>query len=733
MTDAFTAPEARLTAARKQSAVSGHRPIIAKTTTIAVLLVALTHGLAACYASLPTRDLFGNKMSALGDRSTRPGRAPQQYIGPIAGNTTDQGQFTGAVAEGTGTFVAARPAFTSEKTVAGEDGITLNLVDAPVGVIAKTVLGDILGVSFMIDPGVSGTMTLQTTHAVTRDTLVEILETTLRANGAAIAERGGIYRIVPSSSAIALTPRVTVPSLSGRGPGVIVQVVQIEHVSAEQMKDVLEPMVPQGSILRVDNKRNFLILAGTRSELSAMRDTISVFDVDWMRGMSFALLPVSTSSPEAITAELDTIFDTRSGPLKDVIRFLPNDRLSAILVVSSQPKYIRDTEKWVRKLDTLARSTEDQLFVYDIQNRPARELAALLQSILAAEAGQANGEANNVAPNFAAARVSTDDAAEANAQGGPFVAPQSGVAARVVADDANNSLLIFATARQYRRIQKILLQLDAVRSQVLLEAVIAEVALNDELKFGLRWFFENGNIKLTFSDLESGGTGSTFPGFSWMFSSTNAQVTLNALSSVTDVNVISSPTLMVLDNKTATLQVGDQVPIVTQSAQSVTDPDAPVVNSVELRDTGVILEVTPRVNDSGRVILDITQEVSNVVRTTTSGIDSPTIQQRKITTSVVVNDGENVALGGLMQESDTFSRSKVPLLGDIPWVGNAFKNKTDTIDRKELIIFIKPRVVRNFHEARRVTEEFRQQLDLEAPNIRKGRTRLERDIKRLGN
>jgi general secretion pathway protein D len=190
---------------------------------------------------------------------------------------------------------------------------------------------------------------------------------------------------------------------------------------------------------------------------------------------------------------------------------------------------------------------------------------------------------------------------------------------------------------------------------------------------------------------------------------------------------------MALNNQKATLQIGDEVPIVTQQSVGTGAPNAPVINSITMKNTGVILTVTPRVNNAGRVMLDIEQEVSSVVKTTTSGIDSPTIQQRKISTRVMVNDGESLALGGLIQEKNSLSRGQVPILGDLPIIGNAFKNKTDGINRTELIIFIRPRVVRDIHEARDVTEEFRQQLNFETPikKRRGGVNRTQQDLKRL--
>lgn len=303
----------------------------------------------------------------------------------------------------------------------------------------------------------------------------------------------------------------------------------------------------------------------------------------------------------------------------------------------------------------------------------------------------------------------------------------------VVADVENNALLISTTQREYEHIEQILKQLDVMPTQVLIEAVIAEVTLNDQLKFGLRWFFESGKFGVGLSDLSDGSTGASFPGFAWTFASSNVGATLNALSSITNVNIVSAPTLMALNNQKATLQVGDQVPIVTQQSASTTTSNTAIVSSIDLKDTGVILTVLPRVNSSGRVMLDIQQEVSNVVKTTTSGIDSPTIQQRKLSTKVIVDDNESVALGGLIQQSNTLNHSQVPLLGKMPIFGNAFKNKEDTINKTELIIFIKPRIVRDVRQARDVTEEFRNQLNLSSAvqKRRGGKSELEQDLKRL--
>ncbi|HEX5516909.1 MAG TPA: type II secretion system protein GspD, partial [Pseudolabrys sp.] len=201
----------------------------------------------------------------------------------------------------------------------------------------------------------------------------------------------------------------------------------------------------------------------------------------------------------------------------------------------------------------------------------------------------------------------------------------------------------------------------------------------------------------------------------YAFSSANAQVVLNALSQITDVKVISSPQLMVLNNETARLQVGDQVPIATQEVQSVANSDAPIVNSIEYRDTGVILNVSPRVNSGGLVVLDIVQEVSDVVPTTTSDLNSPTIQQRRVKSTVAVQSGESVALGGLIRDSNSKGVTGLPVLSEIPVLGNLFKTTDNTQRRTELLILLTPRVVANRKDAREITEELRSRVRALAP------------------
>jgi general secretion pathway protein D len=246
---------------------------------------------------------------------------------------------------------------------------------------------------------------------------------------------------------------------------------------------------------------------------------------------------------------------------------------------------------------------------------------------------------------------------------------------------------------------------------VLIEASLAEVTLTDELRYGVQWSYQTGEGPVVLSGSGSGGVSQQFPGFSYLFNSrTDIRAALNALESVTKVRVISSPKLVTLNNHEAQIQVGDQVPISTQSAVGTGSPGAPIVNSVQLHDTGVILKVTPRVNKNGLVQLDIAQEVSNVVPTTSSGIDSPTIQQRKLSSTVVVKNGDTIALGGLISDNTSKSKSGVPILAKVPLLGAFFRDTHNTTTRTELILLITPHVMRDDAEFQTVMDDLREQF-----------------------
>ena len=656
---------------------------------------------------------------------------------------------------GTGNFVNRnRP--TPQIAADGAGNVGLNFIDVPVRDVVESVVGETLGLNYAIDPAVQGQVTLRTSQPLSRAALLPTLESVLRLNGIAILEQDGLMRIVPEASALTggVVPRV------GRSPGTSafgVQVVPLKHVSAPEMAAVLDPLSRPGTVLRIDAARNLLMIQGTRQERRNLLEVVEIFDVDLLAGRSFSLVPLEVATPADVVRDLGKVFgQDADGPLAGIVDFISIERTNSVLVVSSNPQYIDDAQQWIERFDAGGETGDRRLFVYHVQNGRAADLAGTLSQIFSSERTRFTAEPVGVIrPGLVPAEISSDTiifpaagpdeprdttisgevatglapevqqtpTTQQRTTGSSSIATTGlGINAsgegdiRIIADEVNNALLILATTRQFRQLRTTLRELDIVPLQVLIEATIAEVTLQNELRYGLQWFFQAGDSSVTFSADQSGAVASEFPGFSYLLSAgPDVRVVLNALEDVTDINVISAPQLMVLDNRTAELQVGDQVPVATRSAVSTVDPDSPVVNSIEFRDTGVVLRVTPRVNASGLVNLDIEQEVSDVVETTTSGIDSPTIQQRRVSSSVVVQNGETIALGGLIRDNRTQGSVGIPGLARIPVVGFLFGTKSTDAKRTELLIMITPRVIRDQAEASAVTEELRRKVQAVIP------------------
>ncbi|HWC63213.1 MAG TPA: hypothetical protein VG501_06295, partial [Rhizomicrobium sp.] len=297
------------------------------------------------------------------------------------------------------------------------------------------------------------------------------------------------------------------------------------------------------------------------------------------------------------------------------------------------------------------------------------------------------------------------------------------------ADNLNSALIVVSTDSEYATIEAAIRKLDVLPAQVLVEATIAEVTLNNDLQYGVQFFLNNKEGQITLSNAQSGSPtviapGGTvnnaqlfpgilapnFPGFAVARTAGSVQATLQALKDVTNVQVISAPELLIVDKHEGSFQVGDLVPTITQSATSVITAGAPVVNNVQYQPTGVILNVTPRVNSGGLVTLDIEQEVSDVVQTTSSNINSPTFQQRRVKTKVIVQDGQTISLAGLISTHKTAGNSGIPLLQDIPVLGGLFSTKTNNNDRTELLVLLTPHVVTSAQDMRALTDELKRKL-----------------------
>ena len=562
--------------------------------------------------------------------------------------------------------------------IVDDSRVEMTLVNASIEAAANAILDETLGQPFAIADGVSGRITIQTTGPIPKSSLLDLFEASLRANGARLEVDNGVAVI---STGTIGNRTFRSPTDSGIDGSTIV-VAPLRFISATQMATLLDPLSDEGLNIVVDQDRSLLLLSGRASALNAAIDALNLFDVDVMRGKSIALVNLEAADPNDIVEELRAIFESRDGGLLEgVIDFIPNSRLNSVLVISARSTYIDDAQRWIKELDRTAGRSQSFTKVYRLNNRRASEIAPILDGLMA-EGGNSSGEGETGSANTA----------------------------RVAADPDKNALIVRAMQTDHDEVARLLIELDSRARQVALEATIAEVTLNDEVSLGVRWFFENNANSATFSDAANGGVSSNFPGFSSLFSAGNTDLVLNALAGVTDVRVISSPTLVVLDNREAVLQIGDEVPVAVETATQSDSGDALITTSIDYRDTGVILRVSPQIGASGTLTLEVSQEVSSVATTNSSGIDSPTIRQRRIETSVLLNDGATLVLGGLVQEADNRTDTKVPGLGDVPFLGAAFRSRSSEKDRTELLILIRPRIIRDASDANAFTSEWRNHL-----------------------
>ncbi|WP_315787202.1 secretin N-terminal domain-containing protein, partial [Bradyrhizobium sp. SZCCHNR2011] len=483
------------------------------------------------------------------------------------------------VMAGTGRFVGEPPTGAVPRGAEDvADGVTINLAGVPVPQAAKTVLGDILGVKYTVDPGIEGRVTIQMPRPVARAAVIDLFQAALRANNAAVVNNRGIYRIVAADqTAVSAAYRTDEAADGGEMVGNGLQVVQLKYVSASEIRRVVEPIAPRGGVVRVDDARNLITLSGDRQEIAAMMDAIALFDVDTMKGMSFALIPVKTSAPDAIATELKSVFasDRGDGPMAGMVQFVPNKRLRSILVISPQLAYLRRAETWIRKLDAQAQGAEKQLFTYAVQNRRAQELVDVLQSMFPTDTQAATAGRRTVAPNYQEASVQSQPSSSGGGMSGssspsftgglgassggfggmrnaapaaaaPSVMPAAAPAAptgrdgeadgprlRIVADEAKNAILIEAASADYKRVLQVIERLDQMPNQVLIEATIAEVTLNDELRFGVQWYMQKHSSKFTLTEAVSGAVSSVFPGFSYALTAANIAATIDTLNQIT--------------------------------------------------------------------------------------------------------------------------------------------------------------------------------------------------------
>lgn len=592
----------------------------------------------------------------------------------------------------------------------------MNLQEADVRAVVEAVLGDTLKVGYTVSAQVQGKVTLRTGRPLTSEELLLALESALATVSAALVVRGNEFEVIPLDALPMRVRQAYRHQLGDRSvPGHAVQIVQLRFASAAELQRLLEVVAPKGSVLQADSIQNHIVISGSGTDRAMLLRTIEALDNDTMQGMSFAFYRLQHIGADQLVNDLRQVFRSPSELVGNRVRLVPLERMRTLVAVAPQRADLEWLETWVRRLDAAPAAAERRLFVHHVQHGSAKDLAETLQLVLTGEASpaglsrsaranvNANGRPESPLPGMPATQWAPPSAEAVAAA--PVAVAARGAGLRIVANEDNNSLVVLGTEAEYRLLRDAMLQLDQPARQVLIEAVIAEVALGDELRFGVQWFFDTANSQSTLTNLATGAVASQFPGFSYLRSSADARVVINALQSRTDVKVLSAPRLAVLNNRRAQLLVGDEVPTLSQTSQSTLAPGAPLVSTIQMRDTGVMLEVVPRISENGNVILEVTQEVSDVTSTTTSGIDSPTIQRRRLRSVISTRDGATVALGGLIRETQSLNRSGVPVLKDVPWLGALFRTDNILTKRTELMVLMVPRVIRNAEEAQNTLDD----------------------------
>jgi general secretion pathway protein D len=711
------------------------------------------------------------------------------------------------LSEGSGQFVRTTGLAQPRKAASGDGAVTFNFENQPVQAVVKAILGDLLKQNYTIVPGVQGNVSFSTSEPVDSTQAIPILETLLSWTNNALVMRDGQYVVMPAKDAAAGN---LVPSLNAVAPqgGLQARLYPLRFISATEMQKLIKPFARTDSVLLADPSRNLIVLSGTPSELDNYQRTIHTFDVDWLRGMSVGVFSLQHANVSELGPQLDQMFGPKGDtPLAGMVRFLPIERTNAIVVISSQPTYLQEVGDWITKIDR-GGGNEPELFVYDVRNLKASDLAQYLGQIYT-RGNSGGGDAGKVGPGLTGSTLGTGDNATGNASGmgstagsfgssptvngvgggfgnaggfggtgttgttgttGGFGTTGTGTSGsfgstggsaaggmssfgnsnansnngsagqqfvsedgsiRISSVDSNNQLLVRARPSQWKEIEQAIKRLDNVPLQVQIEMRILEVDLTGEFQFGVQWYLQGlansvpnaAGIATSIypgahRQIAVGSGGNQYGGepFFYSFLSSNGkfQVAVRALETNGNTKTLSAPSLVVLNNQVAHIQVGDQVPINQTSIVTGLNTTGSTASSVSYLPTGVILDVQPRVNPGGLVYLNVQQQVSN-----TTGAPNAqgnfTIQQRAVGTQIAVQSGQTVLLGGLIQQNETNTDTGVPGLNRIPILGRLFGTTDHKRDRTEMIVLITPRVVTNSEDAKQVTDEYQRKFESLAP------------------
>ncbi|KPY82312.1 type II secretion system secretin GspD [Pseudomonas syringae pv. tagetis] len=739
----------------------------------AVLCLAIAAGLSGCvstpFTSGPDSEMLLEALKGTGVQ--RPPAYLSSEQPPIMSKTADnRNAMAQQVIKGTQRFVRSTPveliAQQAPHTNNSDDlngGIVFNFANQPIQAVVNSVMGDLLHENYSIADGVEGDVSFSTSKPVDRLQALSILETLLSWTNNAMIRQGSSYVIMPASQAIRgnIFPQISMPQPMA---GLSARLFPLRYISAIEMQKLLKPFTRENALLLVDPARNLLSLAGTPDELANYQSTIDTFDVDWLKGMSVGIFGLQHASVGELMPELQKIFGPVSGlPLAGMVRFLPVERTNTIVAFSSQPRYLDEVGNWIRTIDE-GDGNELQMYVYDVRNMKATDLARYLRQMYGGDAINDDAAAK-VAPGLRANSLSSQvngdsstgestsimdggirdsripgDMADQQALASDteatmvedqessndyFVSQDSGksvkslmASARISAQKNSNQLLVRTRPAQWKEIETAIQRLDTTPLQVQIETRILEVKLTGELHQGVQWYLGRlaGNAKSTTvantpgiqGALGAGGAGlASTDSLFYSFVSNKLQIAIHALETSGLTQVLSAPSLVVMNNQKAQIQVGENIPVSQTTVNAGTSDTS--LSSVEYLQTGIILKVVPRINSEGLVYMDIQQQVSEADFTGLVN-GNPRISTRSVATQVIAQSGQTILLGGLIKQGNSLNTSDVPFLSRLPGVRWLFGLNNKTKNRTELLVLITPRIVNGSNQARQLTDDYRQQM-----------------------
>jgi general secretion pathway protein D len=598
------------------------------------------------------------------------------------------------------------------------------------------VIGEVLRINYIIDPRVKGVVNIHTSGSISSEDAFPIFQSILRLNGATAVKKDDVYEIVPFSDGkkSSLLPSPTrEPGKPPSEENYTIQIVSVKYIPVAEVSKIIKPFLSDGADIIEHPPHNILIIGDIASNIKKSLDIIGLFDIDIFTDLRVRIYPILNSDVNEVAKEMERIFSsfevsTKSG--RGVgITFTPITRINSLLVVSSIPSIFEKVERWLKELDRIpTEGSKFSVFVYYVQNAKAKDLAEVLKPAFTAgkdKKGEFKEKTVEQPPGQRSIRPPptppTPQAAPTEEGGAVPVGEIT-----IVVDETNNALVIRAFPRDYRSILETIKKLDIYPKQVLIEVFLAEITLDDANKFGIEWArFISSNPPIA-QEFTLTSPPPTDPFGQALAAGTNLRYSIvelggrvaaaiNAAASDNRLKVVSSPHILASNNKEAKIQVGSSQPILTNTYSTgitSTTGIGVVEGTIEYKDIGIILVVTPRISDGGLVSMEISVENSTVATTSLGTLPSiPVFNKRTAKTVLSVMEGQSIVIGGLIQDTKNETKSGIPLLSKIPILGALFGYQTYSMGRTELILMMTPHVITDLNQSNAITREFREKVE----------------------